>query len=116
MFAMAAPDYLNPALPDGLRGVRMPIVDATDASLQATAGSSTIPHHARSRSCAGRARMAARRRRLGDEGGTTKGVFVSEWRGDILYGRNEAVDGTTSSRTRASLRAPTTRISARHRR
>jgi hypothetical protein len=29
----------------------------------------------------------------GDEGGTTKGVFVSEWRGDILYGRNEAVDG-----------------------
>ena len=29
----------------------------------------------------------------GDEGGTTHGVFVSEWRGDILYGRNEAVDG-----------------------
>src|SRR5215218_7167576 len=34
MFAMAAPDYLNPALPDGLRRVRMPVVDATDASLQ----------------------------------------------------------------------------------
>ena len=29
----------------------------------------------------------------GDEGGTTQGVFVSEWRGDLLYGRNEAVDG-----------------------
>jgi len=29
----------------------------------------------------------------GDQGGTTEGVFVSEWRGDILYGRNEAVDG-----------------------
>jgi len=29
----------------------------------------------------------------GDEGGTTQGVFVSEWRGDVLYGRNEAVDG-----------------------
>jgi hypothetical protein len=29
----------------------------------------------------------------GDEGGTTEGVFVSEWRGDILYGRNEAVGG-----------------------
>jgi hypothetical protein len=29
----------------------------------------------------------------GDQGGTTEGVFVSEWRGDVLYGRNEAVDG-----------------------
>lgn len=29
----------------------------------------------------------------GDQGGTTQGVFTSEWRGDILYGRNEAVDG-----------------------
>jgi hypothetical protein len=29
----------------------------------------------------------------GDEGGTTEGVFISEWKGDILYGRNEAVGG-----------------------
>ena len=29
----------------------------------------------------------------GDEGRTTEGVFVSEWRGDVLFGRNEAVDG-----------------------
>ena len=29
----------------------------------------------------------------GDEGGTTEGVFVSEWKGDILYGQNEAVGG-----------------------
>jgi hypothetical protein len=29
----------------------------------------------------------------GDQGGTTEGVFVSDWRGDILYGHNEAVDG-----------------------
>ena len=29
----------------------------------------------------------------GDEGGTTEGMFVCEWKGDILYGRNEAVDG-----------------------
>ena len=29
----------------------------------------------------------------GDQGGTTEGVFTSEWRGDVLYGRNEAVDG-----------------------
>ena len=29
----------------------------------------------------------------GDQGGTTTGVFASEWRGDILYGRNDAVGG-----------------------
>ncbi len=29
----------------------------------------------------------------GDQAGTTEGIFVSEWQGDILYGRNEAVDG-----------------------
>lgn len=29
----------------------------------------------------------------GDQGGTKEGVFVSEWKGDILYGRNEAVGG-----------------------
>ena len=29
-----APDYLNPGLTDGLRRVRMPVVDATDAALR----------------------------------------------------------------------------------
>jgi hypothetical protein len=29
----------------------------------------------------------------GDQGGTTEGVFISTWRGDILYGSNDAVDG-----------------------
>jgi hypothetical protein len=29
----------------------------------------------------------------GDQGGTTEGIFISEWRGDILYGSNDAVDG-----------------------
>jgi hypothetical protein len=29
----------------------------------------------------------------GDQAGTTEGVFLSEWQGDILYGRNEAVGG-----------------------
>jgi len=29
----------------------------------------------------------------GDQAGTTEGVFVSGWQGDILYGRNEAVGG-----------------------
>ncbi|MCP4431731.1 MAG: ureidoglycolate hydrolase [Gammaproteobacteria bacterium] len=29
----------------------------------------------------------------GDEGGTVEGIFHSEWVGDVLRGRNEAVDG-----------------------
>jgi hypothetical protein len=29
----------------------------------------------------------------GNEGGTTQGTFVSEWEGDILYGKNDAVGG-----------------------
>ena len=91
---MPAPDYLNPNLQEGLRRVRMPTVDATGESLR------------------GYGRLVADRDQCpieivrwpaqgwrpvdedsGDEGGTTQGVFVSEWRGDILYGRNEAVDG-----------------------
>jgi hypothetical protein len=89
-----APDYLNPALPDGLRRVRMPVVDATDDALRGygflvddradcmieivlwpAQGSRPVDDDS------------------GDEGGTTQGVFVSEWRGDILYGSNDAVGG-----------------------
>jgi hypothetical protein len=29
----------------------------------------------------------------GDQGGTVEGVFQCEWRGDVLEGRNDAVDG-----------------------
>jgi len=29
----------------------------------------------------------------GDQGGTTEGVFASEWQGDMLLGRNDAVGG-----------------------
>ncbi len=29
----------------------------------------------------------------GDQGGTTEGVFIAQWQGDVLFGRNEAVGG-----------------------
>jgi ureidoglycolate lyase len=29
----------------------------------------------------------------GDEGGTVEGIFHSEWRGEVLHGRNDAVNG-----------------------
>ncbi|MEO8345886.1 MAG: ureidoglycolate lyase [Betaproteobacteria bacterium] len=88
------PDYLNPGLADGLRRVRMPVVVATDAALEAYGLLVDDP-----KACTVEiVRWPAQGTRpvdtdSGDEGGTTQGVFVSEWRGDILYGRNEAVGG-----------------------
>jgi len=87
-------DYLNPQLPSGLARVAMPIVDATEDSLAGYGHLVDDPA-----TCTIEiVRWPARGTRpvdvdSGDEGGTTEGVFVSEWRGDILYGRNEAVDG-----------------------
>jgi len=92
---MNAPiDYLNPNLPAGLRHVRMPLVDATDAALEGYGRLVDDPG-----ACAIEiVRWPARGTRpvdadTGDQGGTTEGVFVSEWQGDVLYGRNEAVGG-----------------------
>ena len=90
----AAPDYLNPAIPDGMRRVRMPVVDATDATLAGYGFLVDDPHACKIEIV----RWPSQGWRpidddSGDEGGTTEGVFVSEWQGDILYGRNEAVGG-----------------------
>ena len=88
------PDYLNPGLTAGLARVRMPVIDATDTALDGYGRLVDDP-----KTCTIEiVRWRARGWRpvdddSGDEGGTTEGVFVSEWRGDILYGRNEAVDG-----------------------
>jgi len=88
------PDYLNPDLPPGLARVRMPVVDATNATLEGFGSLVDDPT-----TCTVKiVRWPAQGWRpvdpdTGDEGGTTEGVFVSEWRGDILYGRNEAVGG-----------------------
>jgi Ureidoglycolate lyase len=87
-------DYLRPDLPAGLPRVTMPIVDATEVSLRGygrlvddpqacpieivrwpTAGTRPVDED------------------TGDQGGTTEGVFVAEWQGDVLFGRNEAVGG-----------------------
>jgi len=89
-----APNYLDPGLPAGLRRVTMPVVTATDAALAGYGRLVDDPAQ-----CAvAIVRWPARGWRpvdddSGDEGGTTEGVFVSEWKGDVLYGRNEAVDG-----------------------
>ena len=87
-------DYLNPGLPSGLERVTMPIVDATADTLSGYGRLVDDPQE-----CAIEiVRWPQQGRRpvdddTGDHGGTTEGVFVSEWRGDILYGSNEAVGG-----------------------
>jgi hypothetical protein len=90
----AVVDYLNPDLPAGLAHVAMPVVPATASTLEGYGrlidDPATCPIEI--------VRWRAQGIRpvdddTGDQGGTTEGVFVSEWRGDILYGRNEAVGG-----------------------
>jgi ureidoglycolate hydrolase-like protein len=87
-------DYLNPRLPAGLALVSMPIVTATDETLTGYGRLIDDP-----RACPIEiVRWPALGTRpvdadTGDQGGTTEGIFISEWRGDILYGRNEAVGG-----------------------
>jgi hypothetical protein len=87
-------DYLHPNLPRGLQHVAMPLVDATPASLAGYGRLVDDP----ARCPIEIVRWPAQGTRpvdadTGDQGGTTEGVFVSQWRGDVLYGRNEAVDG-----------------------
>lgn len=87
-------DYLNPNLPADLRRVSMPVVAATAQSL---AGYGVLVDDP-ARQAIEIVRWPAQGWRpvdsdSGDEGGTTEGVFVSEWQGDVLFGRNEAVGG-----------------------
>ena len=87
-------DYLHPDLPAGLRRVTMPVVEATQATLERYG----CPVDDPARCAIEIVRWPARGTRpvdpdTGDEGGTTEGTFVSEWQGDILFGRNDAVGG-----------------------
>lgn len=87
-------DYLNPVLPQGLRRVPMRVVDASPEALR---GYGELVDDPRGRAIE-IVRWPAQGWRAvdegtGDQGGTVEGVFVSEWRGDVLFGRNEAVGG-----------------------
>jgi len=87
-------DYLNPGLPAGLEHVAMPVVPATASTLDGYGRLIDDPAVCPIEIV----RWPAQGTRpvdddTGDQAGTTEGVFVSEWHGDILYGRNEAVGG-----------------------
>jgi len=87
-------DYLNPDLPPDLAQVTMPVVVASADTLIGYGHLVDDPTHCHVEIV----RWPAQGRRpvdadTGDQGGTTQGIFISEWRGDVLYGRNEAVQG-----------------------
>jgi hypothetical protein len=87
-------DYLNPNLPAGLSHFKIPIVEATAESVKGYGWLVEDPAQCTIEIT----RWPAQGWRpvdtdCGDEGGTTEGVFYSEWEGDILYGSNEAVGG-----------------------
>ena len=89
-----APDYLNPGLPPELPWVEVPIVEATTEALQGYGRLVDQPDNCDVEIV----RWPAQGWRpvdqdSGDEGGTTEGIFLSEWKGDVLYGQNEAVGG-----------------------
>jgi len=88
------PDYLNPAIPTGLYRHKIPIIQATPQTVEPYGCLVDDPsqHHVEI------TRWPAQGTRpvdedSGDEAGTKEGIFSSEWKGDILYGRNEAVMG-----------------------
>jgi hypothetical protein len=88
-------DYLNPAIPANLKRVAMPRVVATAAALVGygelvAADPEQFPIEIVRWPAAGWRPVDPD---CGNEGGTRQGTFLSEWKGDILYGRNEAVDG-----------------------
>jgi hypothetical protein len=93
-FLQSPIDYLNPRLPAGLELVRMPVVEATPEALRDYGRLVADPDACQIEIV----RWPAQGSRpidagTGDQGGTTEGVFISHWQGDILYGRNEAVGG-----------------------
>jgi hypothetical protein len=94
MATASAPDYLNPGVPPGMRRVVMPVVEATDEALAGYGRLVGDPSAVRIEIT----RWPATGWRAvdddsGDQGGTTQGTFHCDWRGDVLFGRNEAVGG-----------------------
>ena len=87
-------DYLNPDIPAGLRILDVPLVRASPKSLKGYGEIVRDPNKHRIEivpwPLAGWRKLDAG---TGIEGGTTEGIFACEWRGNELFGRNEAVGG-----------------------
>jgi ureidoglycolate lyase len=87
-------NYLDPTIPTGLRVVDVPVIDATESSMKGFGQIVRDPHAHKVEIVKWPLRgWRTLDEGTGDEGGTTQGVFACEWRGNRLYGRNEAVGG-----------------------
>ncbi|HEY2786572.1 MAG TPA: ureidoglycolate lyase [Fimbriiglobus sp.] len=91
---MTAPNYLSPDIPAQMKRVAIPVVAATAETIAGYGRLVESPDEVEIEIV----RWPAKGWRpvdadTGNEAGTVKGVFESEWRGDILYGRNNAVGG-----------------------
>jgi len=89
-------DYLNPNLAAGLKRVAIPSLRATKLNFE-EAGFGKIVKSIDQMPLE-IVRWPAQGWRpvdkdSGDEGGVAEGVFLSQWQGQVLYGRNEAVSG-----------------------
>ena len=91
---MNAPDYLNPSIPENLEKVEIPVVTASMETFKDYGCLVDDPDQFEIEIVPW---PAAGWRPVdedtGDEGGVREGTFVSQWKGDVLYGRNTAVDG-----------------------
>ena len=90
-----APRYLAPDVPGGLKQIDVPVIDATPENLKGY-GALVDNHQTWPVEIT---RWPAQGWRpvdvdSGDEGGTVEGIFEFWWRGEVLYGRNNAVNST----------------------
>lgn len=88
------PKSLKPRLPADLRRVRIPIIEATDETLEGYGFLFDDPERLQVEIV----RWPALGWRpvdtdTGNEGGVKSGIFHSQWNGDVLYGKNDAVGG-----------------------
>ncbi len=87
-------DYLSPDVPEQLSWYDVPLVVATDDTVKGYGQLVTDPEKFEIEIV----QWPAQGWRpvdigTGDEGGVIEGVFHSEWQGEVLHGRNDAVDG-----------------------
>lgn len=91
---ISAPDYLDPQIPRGLKRIHIPVIEASEANIKGYGVLVDDPDKFDIEIV----RWPAKGWRpvdpdSGNEGGVTSGTFISEWKGDVLYGSNEAVGG-----------------------
>lgn len=88
-------DYLSPDVPQQLPWHDVPLLVASDASVRGYGHLVDNPDDFNIEIVQWPAQgWRSIDAGTGDEGGVVEGVFHSEWRGEVLHGNNDAVDGS----------------------